>query len=408
MIDTLLTIAAATLAVPAATYCMQCVLGSLPWRRRPTPSPARPPRVAVVIPAHDESAGIAATVGGVLRQLDAGDRLVVVADNCADDTAARARAAAEASPSRARCTVVERADPERRGKGHALAFGRDLLTDDPPDVVVFVDADCRVVQGSVRELAAWAMATDRPVQADYVIDRANDSPLGALSAFAIRVRNRVRPRGLARLGLPCQITGSGMALPWSLTTLLDGLGGHLVEDLVLGLEAALAGRAPLCCPEVRVESRLPHADDDARTQRRRWEHGQLATALAYGPRLLLASVRRGSPALLALGLDLLVPPLALLVSLLLLVMAAATAHAVTNDAPIALCLAAGALVASVAGTLVAWSQHAREMLPRRQLLRIPLYLLWKLPLYFGFLRRREQVWRRTPRSTARLENEPQP
>ena len=32
------------------------------------------------------------------------------------------------------------------------------------------------------------------------------------------------------------------------------------------------------------------------------------------------------------------------------------------------------------------------------LLRAPLYILWKLPIYLSFLKRRETVWRRPPRA----------
>ena len=50
-------------------------------------------RVAVIVPAHDEEDGIGATVSGIARQLGPSDRLIVVADNCTDGTAERARAA---------------------------------------------------------------------------------------------------------------------------------------------------------------------------------------------------------------------------------------------------------------------------------------------------------------------------
>ena len=44
--------------------------------------------VAVLVPAHDESAGLTATLANIKAQIAAADRLLVVADNCADDTAA--------------------------------------------------------------------------------------------------------------------------------------------------------------------------------------------------------------------------------------------------------------------------------------------------------------------------------
>ena len=41
----------------------------------------------VVVPAHNESLGLVPTLQDIKAQLGAGDRLIVVADNCTDDTA---------------------------------------------------------------------------------------------------------------------------------------------------------------------------------------------------------------------------------------------------------------------------------------------------------------------------------
>lgn len=396
VLATAATAVSALLAVPAATYAAQCLLGSLPRRPRPLVDDARL-RLAVVVPAHDEAAGIAGTVRDLLPQLAAGDRLVVVADNCTDDTAAVARAAAASGGGGAATTVLERRDPDRRGKGHALAHALAHLVPAPPDVVVFVDADCRVVGGSLRGLAAFAAATFRPAQAEYLLGApAHATPLARLGAFAVLVRNRVRPRGLDRLGLPCQITGSGFALPWALTTHAHALGGDIVEDLALGLATAAAGAPCRACPEVRVHSVLPRDDDEAARQRRRWEHGQLATAWRRGPALVGRGLL-GRPALLALGLDLLVPPLALLVALLSGALAATIVVGAATADWTAARIAATALGAVAIATLAAWAAHARGVLPLRDLARIPFYVAWKLPLYLGLWRSRETTWRRTAR-----------
>src|SRR5690349_3842604 len=49
--------------------------------------------VAVIVPAHNESVGVLPTIADIRPQLRAEDLLVVVADNCTDDTAALAAAA---------------------------------------------------------------------------------------------------------------------------------------------------------------------------------------------------------------------------------------------------------------------------------------------------------------------------
>jgi len=97
----------------------------------------------VVVPAHNESSIIAATVHHLRGQLVAGDVLLVVADNCEDSTAELATSAG--------ATVIERHDAQHRGKGYALSFATDYLkTNGAPDVVVIVDADGTVL-GSYRK-----------------------------------------------------------------------------------------------------------------------------------------------------------------------------------------------------------------------------------------------------------------
>src|SRR5437588_585480 len=69
-------------------------------------------------------------------------------------------------------------------------------------------------------------------------------------------------------------------------------------------------------PSVAVASRLPAGRRAAAAQRTRWEHGSLLALLHYGPRLVFHSIRQRRLDLLALALDLSVPPLSLLVTLL--------------------------------------------------------------------------------------------
>ena len=88
-----------------------------------------------------------------------GDRLLVVADNCSDDTAALARTAG--------AEVVERSNAQQRGKGYALDFGVRHLASAAPDVMIIVDADCQVGEGSIERLANCCIDSGRPTQALY-------------------------------------------------------------------------------------------------------------------------------------------------------------------------------------------------------------------------------------------------
>ena len=65
------------LAFPVAVLCLEIFCAYLlPARSWPS---ARRPRVAVLVPAHNEEAVIQPTLDGIKAQLRDGDRLVVVA-----------------------------------------------------------------------------------------------------------------------------------------------------------------------------------------------------------------------------------------------------------------------------------------------------------------------------------------
>jgi cellulose synthase/poly-beta-1,6-N-acetylglucosamine synthase-like glycosyltransferase len=316
--------------------------------------------------------------------------VLVIADNCTDKTADRSRAAG--------AEVIERSDAGRRGKGYALTFGIDHLTPNPPDVVIVVDADCRLTPGSVDALVRRAVETQRPVQADYVFPPSDRSPLSMISALATLVRNRVRPRGLRRLGQPCHLTGTGMAFPWKVARAAPELGANIVEDLAMGIELALLGHEPLLCIEAGARSELPVGRKAAIQQRRRWEHGHIATLFTQGPRLIREGVRRGRLGLIAMGADVIVPPVALLVGLLVFVLGVSGMLAFLGGPTFPVWIAGIAFALVVLGVALGWAGYGRKAVPFRYLCLAPLYVIWKLPLYISFLfGRREQQWRRTER-----------
>jgi cellulose synthase/poly-beta-1,6-N-acetylglucosamine synthase-like glycosyltransferase len=385
-----LLLAAGVVVLPAVVFFVECALAAL-FPGRPAAADGPRPAVALLVPAHDEEAVIGATVARLRAEVREGDRLVVVADNCTDATAAAARAAG--------ATVVERSDSQRRGKGFALERGVQFLADAPPAVVIVVDADCTLAPGSVDALARSVAESGRPAQArDLVLVPQSPRPLDWVSAFAFLVKNVVRPTGLARLGLPCGLFGTGMAFPWPVLRTARLGTSALVEDMQLGLELVLAGHPPRLCHGALVTSPIPEKAAARETQRRRWEHGHLATVLGTAPRMLAAGLRRLDPAILAMAADVCVPPLSLLVMATAVVFGVSVGAAALSVASWAPALLAGTALGLVgAGVVAAWLRYGRKDYPASVLLTAPLYTLGKVPLYLGFVRRREQSWVRTAR-----------
>ena len=382
MMTALIAILLAPFALLTSFFVAEVLAGLLPIpaaRKRASRASA-----VIVVPAHDEGPVIAETLRRLTQAVGDGMRILIVADNCSDSTAEEARAMG--------VQVVERDDPKLRGKGHALAFAVDRLAAAPPDILVVLDADCTIDGPSLLALVESAAASGSPSQAINLLRPDRDaSPLVQLSTFAFMLKNLIRQRGLQRLAGRVHLTGTGMAMPFRLFRASAQVRSSIVEDLALGLELAEQGHAPQLIEDAFVWSG-GSSEQGTLIQRRRWEGGFLATASRYGPRTIL----KGS---ILAGLDLLVPPLALFAALNLLVLAVAAVLTLASNAAWWL-IVVHALLLALAGIAVfaAWLREGRRFVTLGVLARVPLYILWKLPMYLGLARRGAPgEWLRTGR-----------
>ncbi|MCB2074263.1 MAG: glycosyltransferase [Novosphingobium sp.] len=394
----MLTMIAWLVAIPPTValvvYSVEVLLG---LRHLSTPEPpAAMCNAAILIPAHNEAALIRDTVSALLAATEGSDppvRLLVVADNCSDSTAQRAREAG--------AEVAERSDPSKQGKGFALGFGRDYLAADPPAVVLVIDADCRIDGRSINHVIGTAFALQEPVQAvDLLIAPSNSLPLVKISNFAMLVKNLVRARGLYRCGGGIPLFGTGMAFPWSVFGTCRLASADTVEDLRLSLDLARQGISVHLDEKATVISASAAAEDTG-AQRRRWELGFLRTAARDALPILAEGVAHRSRHLITLGLHLCVPPLALLLLFATACLGgtAAIAAATGNRWPAAILLSA--ITFAVVATLLAWWKEGRSTLALATLGRAPFYVISKIPVYLSVFTSRQVGWNRTRRPNER-------
>lgn len=330
------------------------------------------------------------TLESLVTQVNQPEQILVIADNCTDTTA---MIACEYGVS-----VVERFNTEQRGKGYALAYGLQQLEANPPEVVLFFDADCLVGENTVKELTQKAIATGKPIQALYLMEKPEQpTPKDTISTFAFLVKNWVRPLGLTTLGLPCLLTGTGMAFPWRVINQVSLDHGNIVEDMQLGIDVALAGYPPLFLPTAKVIGILPQKEQISTQQRKRWEHGHLQTIITQVPTLIKGAMTQLSFPLLSLALELSVPPLSLLVMFWGLTLILTVGGGLILDIwlPTLVLILAGLLM--FIAIITAWAKFAQKEIPLKSLILIPVYLLSKVTIYFNFLRKRESQWVKTQR-----------
>jgi GT2 family glycosyltransferase len=232
---------------------------------------------AILIPAHDEESTLPAALHSVAR-LDYPPemlRVFVVADNCTDRTAAVAASAG------VRC--LDRTDPDRLGKGYAIAFGLEHLLKESPDAVLILDADCELNREALRELDAALTAGAEAVQT-AVCSRPTDGPAGYVAAVGAAI-DRAVAAGLNRLGVTVPLRGTGMAFRRSVLERVPWKAFGAVEDAEYadrlreaGVRVRFAGGAVVSCDAP--------AAADLWTQRRRWRAAARGRPLRSKPLVL--------------------------------------------------------------------------------------------------------------------------
>ena len=345
-------------------------------------------RIAIVVPAHDEAAVIKHTLANLLKiaRQDGNTEVVVIADNCTDDTAIQARGAG--------AHVIERHDTIRRGKGYALDHAFRCLLQEDFAAFAVIDADSSADENFLSALRT-TLATSAAAQARYMVRNGNESPRTRLAELALAGFNVLRPRGRDRLGLSAGILGNGFALRRETLERVPYTAASVVEDLEYHLRLIEAGLRVAFIDATSVRGDMPSGAEGARTQRARWEGGRLRMLREYGP-TLLGKVLRGQWRSLEPLADLLLLPLAyhvILIGAALMIAAVAGAQAVVLAALASLAVVVLHVVAALRVAHLPWSHLL-------QLMRIPGYLLWKLRVLAGTIAgsTRHSAWIRTNRS----------
>jgi 1,2-diacylglycerol 3-beta-glucosyltransferase len=390
-------LAIAALSLPVLAWTGYLAMLALLSRRNPVPPYPAPPktRFDVVVPAHDEESGIAATVESLLA-LDYPPelrRVIVVADNCGDSTAKEAK--------RAGASVIERHDSTRLGKGYALEYAFErILAEGVSDAVAVIDADTVVTPNLLQAFAARLTAGACAAQAEYGVGNRAASWRTRLMHIALTLFHDVRSRARERLRLSAGLRGNGMMFATSLLRSVPHDAFSIVEDVEYGIKLGLAGHRIHYVGEAQVLAEMASGSAAAGTQRRRWEGGRWLLARRHVPRLLAIGMRRRSLTVLDLAADLLVPPLSYVALALVAGLAAASAW-VAFGGGASWCLVPWCVSAAAFAVYVGRGVWLARVGPRviLDLLWAPLYVVWKVALALRATASAQGEWVRTARET---------
>jgi len=334
---------------------------------------ARPLKLTVVIPAHNEALQIQATIEAVRRsrypENDYG--VIVIADNCDDETAVMAENAG--------ALALVRSDPIHRGKGQALDW---FLKENQNayasyEGIVIIDADTLVDENFLREMSASLSYPGILVaQGYYGVSNATDNWRTALMSAALAVFHHVRPAGRNRLGGSAGLKGNGMAFHVSVLKKYGWPAYSIVEDLEFGAQMLLDGICVHYNPDAVISAEMAVTRKQAETQRRRWEGGRYEIFRKYAPALLRRWISQRRFCYFDGFMDLLIPPLSalILVFIVLLIVALWLFPFMVLPLGIAL-MGIGFYVLS--GLILRRAPLAVWL----YLITAPFFIMWKIPLY---------------------------
>ena len=378
--------------------CYQWLLAGFSLLCRVSIKPAQTARTRflVMIPAHDEEAGIASTLESLRRMEYPKDRyhVLVVADRCTDGTATVARSGG------AGC--LERFDG-RPGKGAALAWGIQEAGKLPIgfDAVVIIDADTLADPALLSAFDAQFQAGWQIQQGYNYISNPWASPFTRIIAVTGVLRNGRYYAGKTALGLGAMLTGTGMCLGADVLKRRSWTAFSVGEDWELSVELLLAGEKICFNPLAKTFAKESQSLKQASHQRLRWASGRYAVMGAKVWQLVRRGMKTRSLTLIDSAVTLVAPNYSSQASLSLLCLAGG--WMVSGEPRYEyLFLWATGLVAAVSGYfLLGVFSTESPVKALAGLLLVPVFLPWRLTIeILGMLGFGRRNWGKMARSVS--------
>jgi cellulose synthase/poly-beta-1,6-N-acetylglucosamine synthase-like glycosyltransferase len=248
---------------------------------------AGPVTVTVLIPAHNEAGCIAETISSLLSQSHQPARIVVVADNCSDDTVAIARAAG--------VEVFETVGNTNKKAGALNQVIPAVLADaSDNDTVMVMDADTTLDQGFLTA-AVRRFTDDRALMAVGGLFYGEEG-VGMIGQFQRNEYTRYARKISRRRGRVFVLTGTASIFrPRALRTVatergrsLPGVPGDIYDTLVLTEDNELTlaiksmGGLMISPGQCTVVTEVMQTWRALWVQRLRWQRGAVENLGSYG------------------------------------------------------------------------------------------------------------------------------
>nr|WP_275446175.1 glycosyltransferase [Paenibacillus sp. ACRSA] len=239
------------------------------------------PTVTVMVPAHNEGLVIVATVEHILQMNYPEEKVqvIVIADNCTDDTAAKLHAfLSKTRYVHRNVTVMERKGTG--GKSGALNDGLELATG---EWICIFDADAAPERNSLMFLAQKSLEDPEKYGVVYGRNKARNRGQNFLSKcinLELITAQRVYHTGLWELFKLGTIPGTNYIIK---TELIRDIGGWdvtaITEDTALSFDILARGQLIALAPQAEAYQQEPEKLSVYMKQRERWAKGNYQVVL---------------------------------------------------------------------------------------------------------------------------------
>lgn len=237
---------------------------------------------ALIVAAHNEEAVISDIVVSLNRLNYPKDMYdtFVIADNCTDNTAKKAR--------KSGALVYERFSKEKRGKGFALEwmFGKIFKMSKNYDAVVIFDADNIACKNFLNEMNKKLCEGYKVVQGYLDSKNPQDTWITGSYSISFWANNRMFQHSRNNLGISSQLGGTGCCID---TKILEKLGWGatcLTEDLEFTCKLVSNGYKVGFAYDAVVYDEKPLTLIQSWKQRKRWMQGYADVSGRYFFKLL--------------------------------------------------------------------------------------------------------------------------
>lgn len=249
-------------------------------------------KFAVLIAARNESLVIGELIRSIKRQNYPQELLdvIVVADNCTDNTAEVAR----------ECGAIcyERFNQEQVGKGYAMDYGFRMIEQNQPDAgyegYFILDADNLLDPNYVAEMnkvfdKGFRVITSYRNSKNY---DSNWISAGYSLWFLREAKYLNNPRMLLKTS--CAVSGTGFLIHSDIIKKSEGWKYHLLtEDIEFSIDSVIQGERFAYCGDAILYDEQPCTFQQSWTQRMRWAKGFYQVLGKYGKDLVKSIFKKG-------------------------------------------------------------------------------------------------------------------